>query len=73
MNIFKDKGLGFCRNTFLTCITKKKKKKEIKKEREKNPVDPSCLEDFSNWQDFEQALLRALRFYFHIKHTCNIY
>lgn len=41
MNIFKDKGPGFCRNIFFPFIKKKKK------------VAPFCLVDFSNWQDFE--------------------
>lgn len=42
MNIFKDKGLGFCGNIF-PLESKNKKKK----------VAPSCLVDFSNWQHFE--------------------
>lgn len=43
MNIFKDKGPGFCGNISPPppCIKKKKK------------VAPACLVDFSNWQDFE--------------------
>lgn len=41
MNIFKDKGPGFCGNIFPSRIKKKKK------------VAPACLVDFSNWQDFE--------------------
>lgn len=44
MNIFKDKGPGFCGNISPPCIKKKEKKKK---------VAPACLVDFSNWQDFE--------------------
>lgn len=51
MNIFKDKGPGFCGNIFSSFESKKKKN-----------VAPSCLVDFSNWHNSEQALLRALRF-----------